>query len=103
MAFARRGLNDRHHFRFLVTSEDAAEMTDPKAFTRDPRHLVGQMESDLGTRPGVGIVMEHRHPRSHPVIRGVADDGSDPQARRLAVGRLQKLERMGLPRLRAGQ
>jgi type IV secretory pathway VirD2 relaxase len=23
MAFARRGLNDRHHFRFIVTPEDA--------------------------------------------------------------------------------
>ncbi len=32
MAFARRGLNDRHHFRFVVTQEDAAEMTDLKAF-----------------------------------------------------------------------
>ena len=43
VAFARRG----HHFRFVVTPEDAAEVTDLKAFTRD---LVGQMESDLGTR-----------------------------------------------------
>jgi hypothetical protein len=33
MAFARRGLNDRHHFRFVVTPEDAAEMTDLGAFT----------------------------------------------------------------------
>jgi type IV secretory pathway VirD2 relaxase len=47
VAFARRGLNDRHHFRFVVTPEDAAEMADLKAFTRD---LAGQMESDLGTR-----------------------------------------------------
>ena len=46
MAFPRRGLNDGHHFRFSVTPEDAAEMTDLRAFTRD---LVGQMESDLGT------------------------------------------------------
>jgi type IV secretory pathway VirD2 relaxase len=45
MAFARRGLNDRHHFRFIVTPEDAAEMTDLRAFTHD---LVGEMESDLG-------------------------------------------------------
>jgi hypothetical protein len=34
VAFARRGLNDRHHFRFVVTPEDAAEMTDLRAFTR---------------------------------------------------------------------
>jgi hypothetical protein len=35
MGFARCGLNDRHHFRFIATPEDAAEMTDLKAFTRD--------------------------------------------------------------------
>jgi hypothetical protein len=35
MGFARRGLDDRHHFRFVVAPEDAAEMTDLKAFTRD--------------------------------------------------------------------
>jgi type IV secretory pathway VirD2 relaxase len=53
VAFARRSLDDRHHFRFVVTPQDAAEMTDLRAFTRD---LVGQMESDLGTRPDwVGI------------------------------------------------
>src|SRR5262249_21169272 len=34
-AFARRGQDDRHHFRFVVTPEDAAEMIDLKAFTRD--------------------------------------------------------------------
>jgi type IV secretory pathway VirD2 relaxase len=35
------------------------------------------MESDLGTRLGVGIAWEHRHPHLHPAVRGVADDGSD--------------------------
>jgi type IV secretory pathway VirD2 relaxase len=75
VAFARRGINDRHHFRFVVMPEDAAEMTDLRAFTRD---LVGQMESDLGTRLGVGIAYgKQRHSRLHPVVRGVADDGSD--------------------------
>jgi len=47
MAFAKAGLDDRHHFRFIISPEDAAEMIDLKAFTRD---LVSQMESDLGTR-----------------------------------------------------
>src|SRR6266481_4975487 len=46
-AFATRCHGDRHHFRFIVAPEDAAEMTDLKAFTRD---LVTQMERDLGTR-----------------------------------------------------
>ena len=31
LAFARRGQDDRHHFRFVVAPEDAAEMTDLKA------------------------------------------------------------------------
>jgi type IV secretory pathway VirD2 relaxase len=34
LALARRGLNDRHHFRFMVSPEDAAEMTDLKALKR---------------------------------------------------------------------
>jgi hypothetical protein len=44
--FADRSRNDRHHFRFIVSPEDAAEMTDLRAFTRD---LARQMEADLGT------------------------------------------------------
>jgi hypothetical protein len=58
MAFARRGLNDRHYFRFVVTPEDVAEMTHLKAFTRD---LVGHMKNDLGTRlDWVGIAQRQR-------------------------------------------
>jgi hypothetical protein len=45
--FARCSHDDRHHFCFVAAPEDAAEMTDLKAFTRD---LVAQMERDLGTR-----------------------------------------------------
>jgi type IV secretory pathway VirD2 relaxase len=76
VAFARRGLNDRHHFRFVATPEDAAEMTDLKAFTRD---LVGQMESDLGTRlDWVGIAHWNTdNPHVHLLVRGVAENGSD--------------------------
>ncbi len=46
-AFAERASDDRHHFRFIVSPEDATEMADLRAFTRD---LVRQMEHDLGTR-----------------------------------------------------
>jgi type IV secretory pathway VirD2 relaxase len=76
VAFARRGLIDRHHFRFVVTPEDAAEMTDLRAFTRD---LALQMESDLGTRlDWVGIAHWNTdNPHVHLVGRGVADDGCD--------------------------
>ena len=50
-AFAERCEDDRHHFRFIVSPEDAVEMTDLKAFTRD---LMGQMEKDLGTQARLG-------------------------------------------------
>jgi type IV secretory pathway VirD2 relaxase len=76
MAFARRGVDDRHHFRFIVGPEDAAEMTDLKAFTRD---LVSQMESDLGTRLE-WVAIDHwntDNPHVHLLVRGVAQDGSD--------------------------
>ncbi|MDA9520091.1 type VI secretion protein, partial [Bradyrhizobium sp. CCBAU 11434] len=46
-AFTERCKDDRHHFRFIVSPEDAGDMTDLKAFTRD---LAKQMETDLGTR-----------------------------------------------------
>jgi type IV secretory pathway VirD2 relaxase len=76
MGFARRGLDDRHHFRFVVAPEDAAEMTDLKAFTRD---LVAQMERDLGTRLD-WVAVDHwntDNPHVHLLVRGVAEDGSD--------------------------
>jgi type IV secretory pathway VirD2 relaxase len=34
-AFADRSEDDRHHFRFIVSPEDAAEMTDLQIFTRE--------------------------------------------------------------------
>ncbi|MCB2149950.1 MAG: relaxase/mobilization nuclease domain-containing protein, partial [Rhodobacteraceae bacterium] len=46
-AFAERGKDDRHHFRFIISPEDAGDMTDLRAFTRD---LTRQMETDLGTK-----------------------------------------------------
>lgn len=45
-AFADRAGNDRHHFRFIVSPEDADQMADLQGFTRA---LVGTMEKDLGT------------------------------------------------------
>jgi len=74
--FARRGHDDRHHFRFIVAPKDAAEMTDLKAFTRD---LVAQMERDLGTRLD-WVAVDHwntDNPHVHLLVRGVAEDGSD--------------------------
>ena len=60
-AFAERCEDDRHHFRFTVSPEDAADMTDLRAFTREvmtdaragPRHE---------DRLGGGGSLEHRQP-----------------------------------------
>ena len=75
-AFASRCHDDRHHFRFIVAPEDAAEMTDLRAFTRD---LVAQMERDLGT--GLDwVAVDHwntDNPHVHLLVRGIAVDGSD--------------------------
>ena len=75
-AFAERCEGDRHHFRFIVSADDAAEMADLKSFTRD---LVGQMEKDLDTRLD-WVAVDHwntEHPHVHLIVRGVRDDGQD--------------------------
>jgi type IV secretory pathway VirD2 relaxase len=72
--FAERASDDRHHFRFIVSPEDATEMEDLRAFTRD---LLKQMEHDLGTRlDWVGI--DHwntDNPHVHLIVRGADDRG----------------------------
>ncbi|RUU11682.1 DUF3363 domain-containing protein [Mesorhizobium sp. USDA-HM6] len=74
--FAARAEDDRHHFRFIVSPDDALEMADLGSFTRD---LVGQMENDLGTRLD-WVAVDHwntEHPHVHLIVRGVRDDGDD--------------------------
>jgi hypothetical protein len=58
-AFKERCADDRHHFRFILSPEDGAELEDLRTYTR---HLMGRMEADLGTRPGLGGggSLEHR-------------------------------------------
>ena len=75
-AFAERSIDDRHHFRFIVSPEDAANMADLRAFTRD---LMVNAEQDLGTRLDWVAVEHHNteHPHVHVLVRGRADDGSD--------------------------
>ena len=75
-SFADRTREDRHHFRFIVSPEDAADMADLKTFTRD---LMRQMEADLGTKLDWAAV-EHwntDNPHVHVLVRGRADDGQD--------------------------
>ncbi|KUR73176.1 type VI secretion protein [Novosphingobium fuchskuhlense] len=76
IGFARRCDEDRHHFRFIISPEDAGQMEDLKAFTRD---LAEQMQSDLGTRLD-WVAVEHwntEHPHVHLLVRGVDDTGGD--------------------------
>ncbi|MBA4048276.1 MAG: type VI secretion protein, partial [Sphingomonas sp.] len=46
-AFAERCADDRHHFRFIVSPEDAGELADLRVLTRE---LMADMAHDLGTK-----------------------------------------------------
>ena len=72
-AFVERGREDRHQFRFIVSSEEGVELSDHRATTRD---LMKQMEADLGTRLDWIAVDHHNtgHPHTHIIVRGVTDD-----------------------------
>ena len=75
-AFAERCQDDRHHFRFIVSPEDAADMADLKDFTRD---IVKQMEADLGTHLD-WVAVDHwntDNPHVHLLVRGVDQTGAD--------------------------
>ena len=75
-AFADRCEEDRHHFRFIISPDDAVEMSDLKTFARD---LVGQMERDLGTKLD-WVAVDHwntEHPHVHLIVRGVREDGEN--------------------------
>lgn len=74
--FTDRCKDDRHHFRIIVSPEDAAELTDLREYTRD---LVRQMEADLGTRLD-WVAVDHwntDNPHIHLLVRGVTDTGPD--------------------------
>jgi type IV secretory pathway VirD2 relaxase len=75
-AFASRCEEDRHHFRFIVSPEDAQELTDLRTTTRE---LMAQMSQDLGTRLD-WVAVDHwntDNPHVHILVRGRADDGAD--------------------------
>jgi type IV secretory pathway VirD2 relaxase len=75
-AFAERTADDRHHFRFIISPEDAAELGDLRSFTRE---LMQDAERDLGTRLD-WVAVNHwntDNPHIHVLIRGRADDGQD--------------------------
>jgi type IV secretory pathway VirD2 relaxase len=74
--FLERGKDDRHQFRFIISPEDGAELTDLTAYTRD---LVKQMEADLGTQLDWVAVNHYNtgHPHVHVIVRGKDDLGQD--------------------------
>jgi type IV secretory pathway VirD2 relaxase len=75
-AFAARCEDDRHHFRLIVSPEDAADLGDLRTFTRD---LMSDMAKDLDSRLD-WVAVDHwntDNPHVHILVRGVADDGAD--------------------------
>jgi len=75
-AFVERCKDDRHHFRFIISPEDAAELGDLRAFARE---LMTDVARDLGTRLD-WIAVDHwntDNPHIHVLIRGRAEDGQD--------------------------
>ena len=85
-AFADRCKDDRHHFRFIVSPEDAAELENLRAFTRE---LLGDVERDLGTKLD-WVAVDHwntDNPHVHVLIRGRTDDGQDLVISRAYISR----------------
>jgi type IV secretory pathway VirD2 relaxase len=75
-AFAERCEKDRHHFRFTVSPEAAAQISDLCAFTRD---LMADAERDLGARLD-WVAVDHwntDNPHIHVLVRGRAAGGKD--------------------------
>ena len=75
-AFAERCEDDRHHFRFIISPEDATELESLRGFTRE---LMADVERDLGTKLDWAAVDHWNtdNPHVHVLIRGRADDGQD--------------------------
>lgn len=73
--FAQEIAEDRHHFRFIVSPEDGLDV-DLKTHAR---HLVKQMEQDLGVKlKWIGVVHQNTdNPHIHLVIKGAEPNGKD--------------------------
>ena len=97
-AFAERCAEDRHHFRFIVSPEDATQMADLRDFTRE---LMKDAERDLGTKLE-WVAVDHwntDNPHIHVLVRGRADDGRDLVISRDYIGqgfRQRAAERVAL-------
>lgn len=74
--FAERCKDDRHHFRFMISPEDATKLYDMRETTRD---FMSQVERDLGTKLDWQAVDHWNtdNPHVHILVRGVDDTGKD--------------------------
>src|SRR5215475_6932636 len=75
-SFLERSEGDPHQFRFVVSADEGARLSDLKPFIRD---LLAQMERDLDTRLD-WVAVDHfntGHPHTHIVVRGRDDQGRD--------------------------
>jgi type IV secretory pathway VirD2 relaxase len=75
-AFEQRGRGDRHQFRFIIAPENAVELEDLHAFTRE---LMARMEVDVGSRLD-WVAVDHwdtDNPHTHVVLRGRHEAGHD--------------------------
>ncbi len=75
-AFVERGKDDRHQFRFIVSPEDAADLSD---LTEHIRDLMSRIEVDLGTKLDWVAVNHHNtgHPHAHVIVRGKDELGEN--------------------------
>jgi type IV secretory pathway VirD2 relaxase len=74
--FAERCEGDRHHFRFIISPEDASELDSLRTFTRE---LMSDVERDLGSKLD-WVAVDHwntDNPHVHVLIRGRGEDGKD--------------------------
>jgi len=74
--FLDRSEKDPHQFRFVVSADEGARLSDLKPFIRD---LLAQMERDLDTKLD-WVAVDHfntGHPHTHIVIRGRDGEGGD--------------------------
>lgn len=74
--FEARGRGDRHQFRFIVSVEDAEQLDDLHAYTRE---FMQRMAVDLETRLD-WVAVDHwdtDNPHTHVVLRGRAASGQD--------------------------
>ncbi len=73
--FRQTLIDDRHHFRFIVSPE-AGERLDLPGFARE---LVREMETDLGTKlRWIGVAhYDTDEPHIHLLVRGKTDTGAD--------------------------